>query len=169
MALFCGALDERIALTIPQESGGGGAPNWRYSYQIEPDGSVEGLAQTSHQWFSEGMFAFAGANTAKLPHDHHELMAMVAPRALFATGNPDGATWLSNPSCYISCKAVQRVYETFGISDRFGYNIEGGKSHCLRTASLDADIYAFLDKFLLGMTNVNTITNRHVPGSYSSG
>jgi len=168
MALFAGALDERIALTIPQESGGGGAPNWRYSYQMEPAGSVEGLGQTSHQWFSEGMFAFAGANTAKLPHDHHELMAMVAPRALFATGNPDGAVWLSNPSCYVSCKAVEQVYNTFGIGDRFGYNIEGGKPHCARTASLDADVYAFLDKFLLGMTNVNTITIRHVPASYSS-
>src|SRR5262249_1123519 len=29
MALFAGAFDERVALTIPQESGGGGAPAWR--------------------------------------------------------------------------------------------------------------------------------------------
>ena len=168
MALFCGALDERIALTIPQESGGGGAPNWRYSYQMEADGTVEGLAQTDHNWFSESMFTFGGANTAKLPEDHHELLAMVAPRALFATGNPDGAVWLSNPSCYVSCKAVQRVYETFGISDRFGYNINGGKSHCQLTADVISDVGAFLDKFLLGLTNVNTITNRHVPSTYSS-
>lgn len=166
MALFAGALDERIALTIPQESGGGGAPNWRYSYQMEPAGNVEGLAQTSHEWFKEDMFMFADANTARLPHDHHELMAMIAPRALFATGNPDGAVWLSNPSCYISCKAVERVYDTFGIGDRFGYNIEGGKPHCATTPSLNADIGAFLDKFLLGMTNINTVTNRHVPASY---
>lgn len=168
MALFAGALDERIALTIPQESGGGGAPNWRYSWQMETLGTVEGLGQTDHNWFSEGMFDFAGANTARLPHDHHLLMALVAPRALFATGNPDGAVWLSNPSCYVSCKAVEQVYETFGISDRFGYNIEGGKPHCATTASLNADIGAFLDKFLLGQTNLNTVTNRHVPGNYSS-
>lgn len=114
------------------------------------------------------MFTFADANTAKLPEDHHELLAMVAPRALFATGNPDGAVWLSNPSCYVSCKAVQRVYETFGISDRFGYNINGGKSHCALTADVIADVGAFLDKFLLGITSVNTITNRHVPSTYSS-
>jgi hypothetical protein len=168
MALFAGAFDERIALTIPQESGGGGAPNWRYSYQVETAGSVEGLAQTSHQWFKESMFDFANANTARLPEDHHQLMAMVAPRALFATGNPDGAVWLSNPSCYVSCKAVEQVYNTFGISDRFGYNINGGKPHCALTADVTADVGAFLDKFLLGLTNVNTITNRHVPSSYSS-
>src|SRR5262249_96043 len=155
LALFAGALDERVALTIPQESGGGGAPNWRYSWQNEPLGSVEGLGQTDHNWFSEGMFAFAGANTSKLPEHHHELMMMVAPRALFATGNPDGAVWLSNPSCYVSCRAVELVYNSFGIGDRFGYNIEGGKSHCVLTASLNADIWAFLDKFLLGLTNVN--------------
>ena len=53
MALFAGAFDERIALTIAQESGGGGATSWRYS-QTEPAGSVETLGATSHQWFSEG-------------------------------------------------------------------------------------------------------------------
>jgi hypothetical protein len=166
MALFAGALDERIALTIPQESGGGGAPNWRYS-ATEPTGSVEGLAQTSQNWFRNDMFAFGGANVSRLPHDHHELLAMVAPRALFATGNPDGATWLSNPSCYVSCRAVERVYDTFGISDRFGFNINGGKSHCATTAELNADVWAFLDKFLLGNTNVNT-TIRDFPASYSA-
>ena len=96
------------------------------------------------------------------------LMAMVAPRALFATGNPDGAVWLSNPSCYVSCKAVERVYETFGVSDRLGWNINGGKSHCALTADVTSDVTAFLDKFLMGVTNVNTITNRHVPASYST-
>jgi hypothetical protein len=168
MALFAGAFDERVALTIPQESGGGGAPNWRYSYQDEPYGSVEGLAQTSHQWFSPGMFAFADANTAKLPEDHHELMAMVAPRALFATGNPDGAVWLSNPSCYVSCKAVEQIYNTFGVSDRFGYNINGGKPHCALTADVNSDVWAFLDKFLMGTNTLNTVTNRHVPSTYST-
>jgi hypothetical protein len=84
MALFAGAFDERIALTIAQESGGGGATSWRYS-QTEPAGSVETLGATSHQWFSEGMFQFAGTNVSKLPEDHHELCAMCAPRALYVT------------------------------------------------------------------------------------
>ncbi len=168
MALFCGAFDERVALTIPQESGGGGAPNWRYSWQMEPLGTVEGLGQTDHNWFSESMFNFAGDNTSALPEDHHELMAMVAPRALFATGNPDGAVWLSNPSCYVSCKAVERVYNTFGVGDRLGYNINGGKPHCALTADVTSDVGAFLDKFLLGITSVNTVTNRHFPSSYTN-
>lgn len=78
MALFAGAFDERIALTIAQESGGGGYPAWRVSETL---GNVETLEKTSHVWFIEDMWQFAGKVT-RLPEDHHELMAMVAPRVV---------------------------------------------------------------------------------------
>ncbi len=42
MALFAGAFDERIALTIAQESGGGGAAAWRVSETL---GNVETLGK----------------------------------------------------------------------------------------------------------------------------
>jgi hypothetical protein len=154
MALFAGAFDERIALTIAQESGGGGATSWRYS-QTEPSGSVETLGATSHQWFSEGMFQFAGTNVSKLPEDHHELCAMCAPRALYVTANPD-YTWLSNPSCYVNSKATQPVYTALGIPDRFGFSIIGGHLHCAIPGSQTPDIEAFVEKFLLGIDTVNT-------------
>jgi hypothetical protein len=41
MAMWGGAFDERIALTISQENGGGGAPSWRISHEIETQGSVD--------------------------------------------------------------------------------------------------------------------------------
>jgi hypothetical protein len=154
MALFAGAFDERIALTIAQESGGGGATSWRYS-QTEPSGTVETLGATSHQWFSEGMFQFGGTNVSKLPEDHHELCAMCAPRALYVTGNPD-YTWLSNPSCYVNSMAVKEIYNTLGIPDRFGFSIVGGHLHCAVPGSQIPDIEAFVDKFLLGNDTVNT-------------
>ena len=53
MALFAGAFDERIALTIAQESGGGGYTTWRYSEVITE--SVETLGNTSHVWFIEDL------------------------------------------------------------------------------------------------------------------
>ena len=37
MALFSGALDERIALTIAQEPGGGGVNSWRVSETLGKD------------------------------------------------------------------------------------------------------------------------------------
>jgi hypothetical protein len=153
MALFAGAFDERVALTIAQESGGGGATSWRYS-QTEPSGSVETLGATSHQWFSEGMFQFSGANLSKLPIDHHELCAMVAPRALYVTANPD-YIWLSNPSCYVNSTAVQQIYGALGVPTRFGFSIVGGHAHCAVPGSQIPEIESFVDKFLLGKDSLN--------------
>ncbi len=156
MALFAGAFDERIALTIAQESGGGGYPAWRVSETL---GNVETLRNTSHVWFIEDMWQFAD-NVSKLPHDHHELMAMVAPRALFVTGNPD-YEWLADPSGYVSSRAVQRIYKTLGIPDRFGFSIVAGHMHCRIPDSQKPEIEAFVDKFLLGKDSVNTIIATH--------
>ncbi|MES1218511.1 MAG: hypothetical protein ABUT20_23595 [Bacteroidota bacterium] len=152
MALFAGAFDERVALTIAQESGGGGATAWRVSETI---GDVEKLGATSHQWFKEGMFSYAGLNVSKLPYDHHELMAMVAPRALLVTGNTD-YMWLANPSCYVAARATKEVYKTLGIGDRFGFYIDGKHNHCAIPQTQRPAIEAFVDKFILGKTNVNT-------------
>ena len=71
MALFSGALDERIALTIAQESGGGGAAAWRVSQTL---GNVETLGNTSFAWFREDLRAYANF-VHKLPLDHHERRA----------------------------------------------------------------------------------------------
>ena len=154
MALFAGAFDERIALTIAQESGGGGATSWRYSHS-EPNGTVEKIDNTDYGWFMNPMKQFSGDNVSKLPVDHHELGAMCAPRALFVTANPD-FIWLSNPSCYVNSKAVQQVYSTLGIPDRFGYSIVGGHGHCAVPGSQIPEIEAFVEKFLLGRDTVNT-------------
>jgi fibronectin type 3 domain-containing protein len=165
MALISGAFDERIALTIAQESGGGGANSWRYNH-AEPSGTVECIDNTDYNWFKDSMQSFAGNNVSRLPEDHHMLCAMIAPRALFASGNPD-YTWLGNPSCYVSCRAVERIYNNFGIADRFGFNIIGGHAHCSTSAGIDTEMGAFINKFLLGQTNVNTLI-RDYPAGYSS-
>ena len=156
MALFAGAFDERIALTIAQESGGGGYTSWRFSETL---GKVETLGNTSHLWFIEDLFLFADS-VPKLPYDHHELMAMVAPRALFVTGNPD-YEWLADPSGYVASRATQKIYKTFGIADRFGFSIISGHRHCLVPESQIAEIGAFVDKFLLGDTSANTNISTH--------
>lgn len=152
MALFSGAMDERIALTIAQESGGGGAPAWRVSETL---GAVEKLGATDYRWFKDDMMRFANSNVAKLPHDHHELMAMIAPRALLVTANTD-FEWLANPSAYVSARAAHEVWKTFGIGDRFGFYVDGGHGHCAVPATQQPAMEAFVDKFLLGNASVNT-------------
>jgi hypothetical protein len=154
MALFAGAFDERIALTLAIESGGGGATSWRYSHS-EPAGSVELIDNTDYNWFMNSMKDFSGDNVWRLPEDHHELMAMVAPRALFVTANPD-YTWLSNPSCDVCSRAAREVYNTLGIPDRFGFSIVGGHSHCAIPNSQIPEIEAFVEKFMLGKDTVKT-------------
>lgn len=156
MALYAAAFDERIALTIAQESGGGGAAAWRVSETL---GEVETLARTSHVWFMEEMFQFSDA-VGKLPFDHHELMAMIAPRALLCLGNPD-YEWLADESGYVSCKAAKKVWETFGIADRFGFSIVADHGHCMLPEVQQPEVEAFLDKFLLGNKTVNTNIEIH--------
>ena len=46
MALYCGAFDERIALTIAQEPGGGGAAAWRKSHESKEN--VENIDKTDY-------------------------------------------------------------------------------------------------------------------------
>lgn len=152
MALFAGAFDERIALTIAQEPGGGGAAAWRVSETL---GKVEKLGATSRQWFKEDMFRFSGKNVSKLPHDHHELMAMVAPRALLVLGNPD-FTWLAEESGYVSCMAARKVWEAFGIADRMGFSIVPEHGHCQLPDQQRPEVEAFVDKFLLGKLDAET-------------
>lgn len=156
MALYAGAFDERIALVIAQESGGGGAASWRVSETL---GNVETLGRTSNVWFLEEMFQFANV-VPKLPFDHHELMAMVAPRALLCLGNTD-YEWLADESGYISCQAAKRVWETFGIADRFGFSIVGNHGHCQLPESQRPEVGAFLDKFLLGDKTADTLVEVH--------
>ena len=156
MALYAAAFDERIALTIAQESGGGGAAAWRVSETL---GEVETLARTSHVWFMEEMFQFSDA-VGKLPFDHHELMAMIAPRALLCLGNPD-YEWLADESGYVSSIAAKKVWETFGIADRFGFSIVADHGHCMLPEVQQPEVEAFLDKFLLGYKTVNTNIEIH--------
>lgn len=156
MALFTGAFDERIALTIAQEPGGGGVDAWRVSETL---GNVETLGRTSYAWFLESMRQFAGKNVNRLPIDHHELAALIAPRALLVLGNTD-YEWLAEESNYVSCQAARMVWKAFGIEDRMGFSIQGGHMHCMLPESQYPEVEAFIDKFLLGKTDVDTFVSK---------
>ena len=146
MALFCGAFDPRVALTIAQEPGGGGAAAWRVSHTIE---GVEDLDKTDYHWFKHSLKEqFHGDSVYQLPYDHHELCALVCPRAFLMLGNTD-YKWLADESGYVSVNAAMRVWERFGIADRMGYSINGKHPHCQLPAEQFPEVLAFINRFLL--------------------
>ena len=143
-------------MTIAQEPGGGGVDSWRVSETL---GNVETLGRTSYAWFLESMRQFAGKNVNRLPIDHHELAALIAPRALLVLGNTD-YEWLAEESNYVSCQAARMVWKAFGIEDRMGFSIQGGHMHCMLPESQYPEVEAFIDKFLLGKTDVDTFVSK---------
>jgi len=153
MALWSGAMDERIALTIAQEPGGGGAAAWRVSQTL---GNVENLGNTDEHWFMKSMWDWKEDNVSKLPYDHHELCALVCPRALLVLGNTD-YEWLADEAGYVSAVAAREVWKKFGIEDRMGFSIQGKHGHCQLPQSQYPEVEAFIDKFLLGKEDANTI------------
>ena len=160
MSLFCGAFDERVALTIAQEPGGGGAASWRYNCHVD---SVENLDRTDYHWFKESMREqFHGDSVYLMPYDHHELVSMICPRALLVLGNPD-YRWLADESAYVSLNAARKVWSHLGIADRMGYSIVGGHPHCMLPESQYPEVGAFLDKFLLDKTGIDTDNIRIAP------
>jgi len=155
-ALMAGAFEERIALTIPQESGSGGDSGWRISLFEQNSGS---LVQTATEivmenvWFSVNFENFVNTLNV-LPYDHHSLMAMVAPRGLVAYENTD-FIWLSPVSAFGDSVGARTVFQALGVEDNLGFEQIGGHEHCVWPANLTASLDAFIDKFLLGQ-NVST-------------
>ncbi len=146
MALYCGAFDERIALTIAQEPGGGGAAAWRVSHTMD---EVESLERTDYHWFKESMRDnFSGDSVYRLPYDQHQLCAMVCPRALLIVGNSD-YKWLADPAMVVSAQAASAVWRRFGISDRMAWSVIGGHPHCMLPEVQFPLVLSFIDRFLL--------------------
>jgi hypothetical protein len=150
MALFAGALDERVALTIAQESGGGGITSWRTSqdFTTRTGTDIEKIDNTNYSWFLSSMKSL---DPYSLPHDHHELIAMIAPRAVVALGNQD-FEWLGDESGWKSINAAKEVWKALGVEDRIGFDFTSNHGHCEAPASQVASVNAFVDRFLKGQT-----------------
>ena len=167
-ALVVGAFDERIALTIPQESGAGGSASWRVSdFQREawlaagsPAVPFNQDVQTLHQivnenvWFRASFSQFS-SSANKLPFDHHMLMGLVAPRALLVIENTS-MYWLGKLSTFTNSAIAHRIYQALGVPDRMAFSQLGDHPHCQFPASQQALLTAYLQKFLIGGGTANT-------------
>jgi hypothetical protein len=159
-ALVAGAFEERLVLTIPQESGSGGSACWRLS---DAEVGAPDLVQTAHEivqenvWFSELFDPYVN-NTAIIPFDHHMLDGLVAPRGLFTLDNP-AYQWLGPWSSWGCNKAGHAVYEALGVPDNFGFSMSSNHTHCEFPDEQLDNLNVFFQKFLLdepANTNVET-------------
>jgi hypothetical protein len=153
MALYAGAFDERVTLTIPEESGGGGEASWRFMATQTGTEDLEAAQGTA--WYAQNLLQFKNATAGKLPYDQHELVAMVAPRAVLAIENT-GIDRLGSQAGSVSMKAATEVYKALGVPDRIGFSQAVASAHCSFPSSQTADVQAFVDKFLLNKTSANT-------------
>ena len=151
-ALMAGAFDERIVLTIPQESGAGGSASWRVSQaQSEQGENVQTLSSAAGEqpWFrSTFRTAFGGSNVPRLPFDHHMVMGLVAPRALLVLDNR--IDWLGIDSTYTAGSIAHAIWEAFGLEDHMGYWQTGGHEHCVFPSQQRDVLEAYVRKFLVG-------------------
>ena len=149
--LAVGAFDERIALTIPQESGSGGASLWRVGAQVNKQKGkqfVQGLSSAGSEgkWMISSFKSYDGKENT-LPFDQHMLVSMVAPRGLLVIDNA-GQEWLGEvPSNYCG-QASKEVFDALGVSENYTYSQEGGHSHCALPNGQFDEVKDFMNKFL---------------------
>lgn len=107
-ALIAGARDERFAVVVPNQTGGGGAPLAKRYF-----GETVGTETAAFpHWYCPAYRKYAD-NEADLPFDQHWLLACVAPRSLLVEGFND--PWFDTMGEFLSCRAASPAWELHGL------------------------------------------------------
>ncbi|NKY38577.1 cellulose-binding protein [Cellulomonas septica] len=146
-AFVIGAFDERIALTIPIESGSAGVPIFR---GIPGEGAQSlSSAYGEQPWLGDAFGSFTG-NPNRLPIDTHQVVGLVAPRGLLVLDNPHIAN-LGPRSASVAALGGAEVYRALGASSNITYwsDVSDG-THCANRAEWRAPLQQAIQKHLLG-------------------
>jgi hypothetical protein len=163
-ALTAGAFDERIKLTIPQESGSGGSGSWRVSdWMLSQGQQTQTLSEIvgENVWFRANFNQFSSTAT-KLPFDHHSIIGLVAPRAILIIEND--ILWLGPQSSWSAANAARLIWQAHGVTDMMGYSLTTGHNHCSFPSSQQTEVNAYVQRFLIGGSAGNTNVMRNDPG-----
>ncbi|MET0422394.1 MAG: cellulose-binding protein [Actinoplanes sp.] len=149
-AFVAGVFDQRIALTMPIESGSAGVPIFR---GIPGEGAQSlSSAYGEQPWLGDAFGSFTSA-PGKLPVDTHEMVAMVAPRGLFIMDNPHIAN-LGPKSASVAALGGAEVYRALGAGSNITYwsDVANG-SHCANRPEWTTPLQQNIRKFLLKTGN----------------
>ncbi|ACU37989.1 cellulose binding domain-containing protein [Actinosynnema mirum] len=127
-AFAVGAFDQRVALTMPIESGSAGAPAFR-SIAGESGAQPLSSAYGEQPWLGDAFSAYTG-NPNALPIDTHQVIGMIAPRGLLLLENPH-VDWLAARAGSVASLAGAEVYKALGAADNISYwsDVQDG-THC---------------------------------------
>lgn len=117
-AFTVGVFDERIALTIPQETSTGGLPAYRI-VDVTNGAERTNWNYFGLNWLSNAFGPFV-ENATQLPIDSHEMVAMVAPRGLLVLDNPHVAQFAAS-SAHTAVLAGAEVYAALGALGNLSY------------------------------------------------
>jgi len=151
-ALAMGAFDERVALTLVQESGSGGVALWRVSSKEKSMGmNIQEATEIvgEAKWQGSDFKSYVN-DVTKLPCDEHFAVALCAPRAIMMFEND--IDWLGPVAVYGGAVAGAKVYEALGIKDRCGCVITANHTHCSFPSAEQKYLDAFTNRFLKGQT-----------------
>lgn len=145
-AFAVGVMDQRVALTLPVESGTGGVPAFR---SIAQESGAQPLSSgySEQPWLGDAFGNYTG-NPAGLPVDTHQMVGMIAPRGLFIMENPH-VDWLGSTSGSVAALGGAEVYRALGAIDNIGYhsNTSNG-THCATRSEWSTIITGFVREFL---------------------
>ncbi|MFD4953564.1 cellulose binding domain-containing protein [Streptomyces sp. NPDC058451] len=150
-AIVAGAFDQRVALTMPIESGSGGVPILR-GIPGESGSQPLSSAYSEQPWLGDAFSSYTG-NPNSLPVDTHEILGMVAPRGLFVMENPY-VDWLAARSGSVAALGGAEIYKALGAGSNITYwsDVQDG-THCAVRSEWKTPLQQNLQKFLLGTGN----------------